>query len=250
MIAAPAPDSHARLMDGIYRHQRHIYDATRKFYLLGRDRLIKCLDVPEGGSVLELGCGTGRNLMLAARLYPSARFYGLDISDEMLATARQKIRREYSDDVIKLAQGDATAFDPVALFGRTGFDRVYLSYALSMIPQWEKAIAMALSVVAPGGSLHVVDFGRQEDLPGWFQASLHGWLDRFHVMPRDSLREVAESECEKSNASCEFETLFRGYAVRAVIRLPAFAGPKQRKPRRPSKRPRRAPAACMPVSSD
>ena len=33
-------DSHAELMDGVYRHQRHIYDSTRKYYLLGRDRLI------------------------------------------------------------------------------------------------------------------------------------------------------------------------------------------------------------------
>ncbi|TWH01021.1 S-adenosylmethionine-diacylgycerolhomoserine-N-methyltransferase [Mesorhizobium sp. J18] len=250
MIAAPAPDSHARLMDGIYRHQRHIYDATRKFYLLGRDRLIKRLDVPEGGSVLELGCGTGRNLMVAARAYPSARFYGLDISDEMLTTARLKIRREHSDDVIAVAQGDATAFDPLALFGRASFERVYLSYALSMIPQWEKAIAMALSVVAPGGSLHMVDFGRQEDLPGWFRAGLRGWLDRFHVTPRDSLRDAAESECERLNASCEFETLFRGYAIHAVIRLPASAEPRPRKPRRPSKQPRQAPAAYMPASSD
>ena len=61
---------HADLMDGIYRHQRHIYDATRKFYLLGRDEMIEGLAVPSGGSVLEIGCGTGRNLIAAARRYP------------------------------------------------------------------------------------------------------------------------------------------------------------------------------------
>ena len=61
------------LMDRMYRHQRHIYDLTRKFYLLGRDRLIAALD-PAAGDVLEIGCGTGRNLILAARRYPNARF--------------------------------------------------------------------------------------------------------------------------------------------------------------------------------
>ena len=41
----------ARHMDRIYRYQRYIYDLTRKYYLLGRDRLIAGLNVPEGGSV-------------------------------------------------------------------------------------------------------------------------------------------------------------------------------------------------------
>ncbi len=59
-------------MDRMYRFQRHIYDATRRFYLLGRERLIAELDVPPGGSVLEIGCGTGRNLILVARRYPNA----------------------------------------------------------------------------------------------------------------------------------------------------------------------------------
>ena len=67
-------------MDRIYRHQRFIYDLTRKYYLLGRDRMIAGLAVPDGASVLEVGCGTGRNLIEAARRYPHARFHGFDIS--------------------------------------------------------------------------------------------------------------------------------------------------------------------------
>ncbi|TIM21480.1 MAG: SAM-dependent methyltransferase, partial [Mesorhizobium sp.] len=65
MSATELPANHAELMDGVYRWQRHIYDLTRKYYLLGRDRLIDGLDVPVGGTVLELGCGTGRNIILA-----------------------------------------------------------------------------------------------------------------------------------------------------------------------------------------
>ena len=48
----------AALMDRIYRHQRHIYDASRKFYLLGRDEAITKLSPPIGGNALEIGCGT------------------------------------------------------------------------------------------------------------------------------------------------------------------------------------------------
>ena len=66
-------EGHAALMDGVYRGQRHIYDLTRKYYLLGRDRMIDELQPPVGGHVLEIGCGTGRNLIAAARCWPGAQ---------------------------------------------------------------------------------------------------------------------------------------------------------------------------------
>src|ERR1700741_3776770 len=104
-------------MDGVYRWQRHIYDLTRKYYLLGRDRLIDGLDVPQDGTVLELGCGTGPNIALPPRRYPGPRFFGLDISAEMLETANAAIAREGLSAKVSLARGDATDFDAKALFG-------------------------------------------------------------------------------------------------------------------------------------
>ncbi|TIT48519.1 MAG: class I SAM-dependent methyltransferase [Mesorhizobium sp.] len=217
MSTTELPASHAELMDGVYRWQRHIYDLTRKYYLLGRDRLIAGLDVPPGGTVLELGCGTGRNIILAARAYPDARFFGLDISAEMLETAGKAIDREGLSDRVMLARGDATDFDAKALFGKGRFDRVFVSYSLSMIPGWEKTVSAALAALAPTGSLHIVDFGQQEGLPGWFRALLRGWLKKFHVTPRESLRDVLESQAERTGATFRFRTLYRGYAWLAVI---------------------------------
>jgi len=216
MGAAERPAGHAALMDGVYHHQRHIYDLTRKYYLLGRDRMLAGLDVPPGGSVLELGCGTGRNLMLAARRYPDASFFGLDISAEMLETARVAVMRGGLADRVRLAAGDATGFDTEALFGQAAFDRVFISYSLSMIPDWRKAIAAALSVLRPGGELHIVDFGRQERLPRWFGQALRAWLAKFHVEPRQSLRLTLEVECGRRDRSLSYRTLYRGYAIHAV----------------------------------
>ena len=162
---------HAELMDGVYRWQRHIYDLTRKYYLLGRDRLIDGLDVPAGGTVLEIGCGTGRNIVLAARRYPQARFFGLDISAEMLETAHGAIGREGLAGRVSLARGDATGFDAETLFGMTAFDRVFISYSLSMIPGWPKALVAALGTLGPGGSLHIVDFGNPVTVAGMYVAS-------------------------------------------------------------------------------
>ncbi|AWC23303.1 ubiquinone/menaquinone biosynthesis methyltransferase [Aminobacter sp. MSH1] len=219
MSAPELSASHSGLMDRVYRHQRHIYDLTRKYYLLGRDRMISELSPPTGGTVLELGCGTGRNLILAARRFPNAHFYGLDISAEMLATARASIARAGLSDRISLAQADATSFDAAALFGRSGFDRVFVSYALSMIPGWERSVSAALSV--SDGSLHIVDFGQQEGLPCWFRKLLRGWLGKFHVSPRERLATEIAQQAQAAGKSFRFTSLYRGYAWLIVV-----GGPK------------------------
>lgn len=213
-------EDHAALMDGVYRRQRHVYDATRKYYLLGRDRLLQALDVPAEGTVLEVGCGTGRNLVLASRLYPEARLFGLDISAQMLRSAAASLAKEGIAARARLAEGDATDFDALKLFGQARFDRVFVSYALSMIPGWERAVGEALNCLAPGGSLHVVDFGSQQRLPRWFKAMLRGWLARFHVAPRDTLRGELERRAQAAGMSLEFSPLYRGYAVHSVVRRP------------------------------
>ncbi len=177
---------HAALMDSVYRGQRHIYDLTRKYYLFGRDRLIDELAPPRGGAVLEIGCGTGRNLAKVGRRWQGVALHGLDRSSEMLKSANATLGGKAG-----LALGDATAFSAPTLFARPHFDRVILSYALSMIPDWEGALAQAAATLAPGGSLHIVDFGDCSGLPRPFRALLTGWLARFHVTPRLHLGNAA-----------------------------------------------------------
>lgn len=212
---------HADLMDAVYRRQRHIYDATRKFFLLGRDRLIEDLDARDGTSVIEIGCGTGRNLILAARRWPGARLFGVDISDQMLATAREKVAAAGLSDRIALAQGDATGFDAQALFGRAAFDRVAFSYSLSMIPDWRAALACALDQTSPGGQLAVVDFGMQTGLPRWFHKGLQSWLGLFHVTPRADLADTMRAIATERGARAEVGPILRDYAVLGHIHRPA-----------------------------
>jgi S-adenosylmethionine-diacylgycerolhomoserine-N-methlytransferase len=204
-------------MDRMYRRQRHIYDLTRKFYLLGRDELIAALAPPPGGTALEIACGTGRNLIRAARAYPDARFYGLDVSDEMLATARANVAAAGLSGRIALARADATAFDPQALFGVAAFDRVFISYALSMIPPWRQACAEAAAHLKAGGALHVVDFGDQGALPGWFRNALRGWLTRFEVTPRLDLEAELAALAAARGLRLAFRPRYRGYAFLAAL---------------------------------
>lgn len=213
---------HAGRMDAIYRSQRHFYDATRKYYLLGRDRLIDRLQPPPAGTVLEVGCGTGRNLIAAARRWPDARFYGFDISAVMLETAASAVARAGLADRISLARGDATSFSGTALFGIERFDRVFQSYTLSMIPDWRAAVAQAAAHVRPGGWLDIVDFGQQEQLPRAFRAGLHQWFARFDVTPRAALFDFAEQLSAEQGLSVAHGPLYRGYAW--AVRLSAPAG--------------------------
>ena len=208
---------HKGLMDGVYRYQRHIYDLTRKYYLLGRDGLIADLDVPAGGAVLEIGCGTGRNLIAVGKAWPRAALYGVDISEAMLATARGCVAKAGIGDRVTLAQGDACGFDAQALFGRASFDRVFISYALSMIPDWEAALRQAARCVAPGGRLEIVDFGQQERLPGLWKRALFGWLGAFHVSPRAGLHAASEQLAQDVGGVAQSRPLYRGYAVRGGL---------------------------------
>jgi len=181
-----AGSSHAALMDEVYRGQRHIYDLTRKYYLFGRDTLIAGLDARPGMRVLEVACGTGRNLAKIGRAWPGVRLFGLDISAEMLKSARAALGSD-----ARLGQGDACSFDADCLLGEPAFERVVLSYSLSMIPDWEGALDHAAGLLAPGGELHIVDFGDLSGLFGPFSRLLRAWLAKFHVKPREAMPEVA-----------------------------------------------------------
>ena len=216
MSTKPTADA-AQHMDGIYRYQRYIYDATRKYYLLGRDRMIAGLSPPPGGTVLEIGCGTGRNLILAAKRYPNAQFYGFDISNEMLTTARASVARAGLADRIKLAQGDATSFDVQEMFGIASVDRAFCSYTLSMIPPWEAVLPQAVQCVGPTGSVHVVDFGDMGGWPKWFGSAMYAWLSKFTVYPRESLESALQAAADDAGARLSFEVLYRRYAQLGVI---------------------------------
>lgn len=213
---------HAALMNRVYRWQRRwgIYDATRRYYLLGRDPLIAALAPPEGGAVLEIGCGTGRNLVLAARRYPQSAFHGIDISTEMLAAAGRAVERAGLAGRVRLAHADAAAFDARRTFRQDSYDRIFISYAVSMIPQWRAVMAQAVRRLAPRGELHVADFGDMAGLPAWTKAAMHGWLGWHHVAPRPDLFEVASSLASSLGGSARERRLHRGYSWISVVRAP------------------------------
>jgi S-adenosylmethionine-diacylgycerolhomoserine-N-methlytransferase len=204
-------------MDVIYRRQRFIYDATRRYYLFGRDRLVEDLEPPSNGTVLEVGCGTARNLIRAARLYPEARLYGLDVSEAMLLSARASVARRGFTARVVLRKGDATAFEPEQLFALHGFDRVFISYALSMIPAWRDVVRQAAACVAPGGKLLIVDFGDFSGYPALVRRAQSAWLRRFSVVPIPAMDRKIGMLAEQIGFSAATEKLYGGYAIQFCL---------------------------------
>jgi S-adenosylmethionine-diacylgycerolhomoserine-N-methlytransferase len=169
-------------MDRMYRYQRYIYDFTRKYYLFGRDTLIRRMEIKEGEQVLEMGCGTARNLLLLAQRHPQTDFYGIDASHEMLHTASTKIKTGSYAQHIVLKQCLAENVSYQQTFNLTQpFDVIFFSYSLSMIPPWREALQAGLDNLKTGGYLYIVDFSDQRQLPVWFRHLLTRWLNWFGV---------------------------------------------------------------------
>jgi S-adenosylmethionine-diacylgycerolhomoserine-N-methlytransferase len=148
-------------------------------------------------------------------VWPGVSLHGLDISLEMLKSARARL-----DDSAKLVQADATSFDQQALFGRDGFDRIMLSFSLSMIPDWQAALAQAVSLLAPGGSLHIVDFGDLRGLPWPLGSALRAWLAHFHVTPRLDLGDRCAALAHKRRLKCRTRRGPLGYYRIVVMTRP------------------------------
>jgi S-adenosylmethionine-diacylgycerolhomoserine-N-methlytransferase len=206
-------------MDAMYRWTRYVYDLTRKYYLLGRDRLLRDMELKPGDRVLEIGCGTARNLIKLAKARPDLHCYGLDVSTEMLATAAAKVKSAGLESRITLRHCFAEELDYAKTFGLDApFDAAFFSYSLSMIPPWAKAIDAALANIPHGAAFYVVDFWDQAGLPGWFRSLLKFWLDLFHVHFRPELIEHLKELDAKGVGKLTLQSVAGRYAYLATFR--------------------------------
>jgi S-adenosylmethionine-diacylgycerolhomoserine-N-methlytransferase len=174
-------------MNRIYRYQRHVYDVTRVAFLFGRDALLRRMRVGAGDRVLEVGCGTARNLAKLQERCGDAELFGLDASDQMLETARSNLRRRGLAARVRIVQGVAEELSSARQFGVPAFDVVFFSYALSMMPASTRSIDAALASLKPGGSLHIVDFCDLAGFPKVLRGMLQRWLSLFGVAHRPEL---------------------------------------------------------------
>ena len=171
-----------------YRFHSRIYDATRWSFLFGRQGILRSI-LRAGQSprrILEVGCGTGRNLLQLCLHFPDAEITGLDLSSEMLDIARAKTRR-FGSRVQFLNESYHRPVNPV-----TGaYDLILFSYALSMFnPGFESAIDASHADLAPDGHVAVVDF--YDTRFPWFER----WMGVNHVRMKGHLMPLLQAKFE------------------------------------------------------
>lgn len=166
-------DHNASSLRSYYRWHAKFYDATRWAFLFGRRGLIATVadQVKTPERILEIGCGTGKNLVALAEAFPGARITGLDLSPDMLDCARAKIA-PFADRIDLLHR----PYDGLVAGEEGKFDLVVISYALSMInPGFDEVIRLCRGDLREGGVIAVVDF--HETRWTWFRK----WMGVNHV---------------------------------------------------------------------
>lgn len=165
----PRSGSHQQRLEGFYAGQATHYDRFRERLLQGRQETVASVveRLPDtGGTLVELGCGTGRNLLyLGERRAQLWRTWGVDLCPSLLAQARAR-----AWEGVEWVEADATTWKPPQ-----PVDAVLCSYSLTMIPDWFAAVDNAIAMLRPGGTFAVVDFHVPRDArmartfwPLWF----------------------------------------------------------------------------------
>lgn len=175
LVLAPVRGkSHQERLESFYSGQATGYDAFRKKLLHGREDLYKSIAIPEGGTWLDIGGGTGANLEnLGSGIEKLKQAVVVDLTPSLLEIAKQRIAERSWKNVTTLC-ADATNFElPQGQLA----DVVTFSYSLTMIPDWFAAIDNAWRLLKPGGRIGVVDFYVSRKWPEE-KRSKHRWGTR------------------------------------------------------------------------
>jgi ubiquinone/menaquinone biosynthesis C-methylase UbiE len=200
-----------------YRKKARHYDLTSRLYpapgypqRAQRLRAVQELGLREGDSVIDIACGTGLNFPLIEEVIgPGGRIVGVDLTDAMLARARDRIEANGWRNV-SLVEADAAGFD----FGAE-VDAILSTYALSQVPECAAVIAHGAAALSGGGRWVVLDLKVPDNAPGWLAqlgtaiarpfAAIDEWILR---RPWEAIRAAMQEEL----ADLSWTELFFGTA--------------------------------------
>jgi len=148
--------------------------------------LIAAYGLPANVDVLDVGSGTGEFTARLAEFLPRAQLLGIEILPQHVAYARR--RYPQLAPRLEFREGDAFALDlPDDHFGF-----VACRHMLQSVPEPQRVIAELIRVTRPGGRLHLLveDYGMihayptRQDLDGFWQRAMAGFVKAMHVDPR------------------------------------------------------------------
>lgn len=202
----------------VYRKKARHYDVTSRLYPVPgypqrrqRSRAVRALGLSAGDRVVDIACGTGLNFSLIEEaIGPGGRIVGVDLTDAMLARARNRTMVHGWGNV-DLVQADAAEFGFPARV-----DAVLSTYALTQVPECGQVVAHGAAALSGGGRLVILDLKVPDSTPAWLSrlgvaavrtsASLDEWVVR---RPWDTIRAASvESLADPSWTELCFGTAF------------------------------------------
>ncbi|MBS3792383.1 ubiquinone/menaquinone biosynthesis methyltransferase [Candidatus Bipolaricaulota bacterium] len=173
------PEGNHEKVKGIFREIASDYDRVNRIISLGqidrwRHRLVSIMDIPEDGTVLDLGCGTGKLTRLIADKVSDGKVLGVDLTPEMLEIARKSLPSE-QEEVVEFSLG---AGEDLALQSNS-FDLATSAFTLRNVDDLTSVISELRRVVRPGGKVYSLELAKP-DFPG-FREIYRFYFDR--VLP-------------------------------------------------------------------
>src|SRR5262247_1066997 len=160
-----------------YRRWAPVYDRTfGRVAAEGRKHSVEIINRGRG-RVLEVGVGTGLSLPAYAR---HLEIVGIDLSPEMLAKARERVRVRRLTHVAGLLEMDAADLK----FPDASFDTVVAMYVMTVVPEPEKVMRELSRVCRPGGEVLIVNhFSTEEGMRGWVERRMAPFADKLGWRP-------------------------------------------------------------------
>jgi arsenite methyltransferase len=130
------------------------------------------IDLKPGDRVLDLGSGGGIDVLLSARrVGPTGKVYGLDMTDEMLALARENQRRAGATNV-EFLRGEIEAIP----LPDQAVDVVISNCVINLSTDKDRVLREAFRVLTPGGRFAVSDVVVRGPVPADVRRSVELWV--------------------------------------------------------------------------
>ncbi len=201
----------------LYRRRAARYDLSANlYYLVGfreyayRKKAVAALELNRGDTVVDVACGTGLNFEYLQRAVgPEGRVIGVDLTDAMLRQAAERAEREGWSNV-DLVQSDAAKYE-----FPEGVDGILSSFALTMVPEYERVIERGTRALKPGGRFAILELKLPEKTPRWLER-LGIWLTRPFGTTRDLLDRRLWEAMERQFPETSIDEYYMGVAYLCV----------------------------------